>query len=171
MECIASRLNQVLEQRGHRRSFIDEDAYVSLRLGQHKRLLQCLDRSCSFILCLMSQCLENQDFDDAVRPSGSGRCYEHPVEQCQGLVQAARGVGFGAGDEYAGEGEVLLLARVGRVCDIAIAVGPAGGGGEIVLQERESGKRSFTALDQQVEEGAPASQAEELVQDAYASTG
>jgi hypothetical protein len=52
MERIASRLNHVLEKRGHRRSFIDEDAYVPLRLGEYKRSIQCLDGSRSFMLCL-----------------------------------------------------------------------------------------------------------------------
>jgi hypothetical protein len=55
MEPIAVRLDQILEKRGYRRSLIDEDANVTLRLGEHQRSLHCLDRSRSFMLYLEGQ--------------------------------------------------------------------------------------------------------------------
>ncbi len=53
----------------HRLAFVQEHADVTLRLGQRQGLLQRQEGSREISLCLVSQRLQDQDFDHVSHPA------------------------------------------------------------------------------------------------------
>src|SRR5215210_4383886 len=126
----APRLEELREQDCHRHSLVHEEADVALWFRKSKGSFErskCLTR---FASCLQGKRPQEEDLDDATHPPSVLRCLKQPIEQTYGIVEMrAHRFSTSSGDEYARQGEILLLARiVGLVRSVEIAgFGPADG--------------------------------------------
>ena len=95
------------QQAHHRDAFIDEEAHVALRLGQHERLLQSVQRLARLALRTLGQRGEDQDLQLAAQPPLRPGMGAEAVEEPQGFLWLA------LGEQHACQGECAGLLLIG----------------------------------------------------------